>query len=38
MFIKSTYAAAVADLRGLLAKIGRYEFAASTGLVATARI
>ncbi|MDL5034447.1 hypothetical protein QRD43_21265 [Pelomonas sp. APW6] len=28
MFTKSTYAAAIADLRGLLGKIGRHEFRA----------
>lgn len=28
MFTKTVYAAAVADLRGLLAKIGRHEFRA----------
>lgn len=28
MFTKSTYAAAVADLRGLLGTIGRHEFRA----------
>ncbi|MEJ6003752.1 hypothetical protein [Paucibacter soli] len=28
MFTKGTYTAAVADLRGLLAKIGRHEFRA----------
>lgn len=28
MFTKSIYAAAIADLRGLLAKVGRHEFRA----------
>lgn len=28
MFTKSTYAAAIADLHGLLSKIGRHEFRA----------